>query len=63
MWCLRKVLSRCARNNKKDKTPSINPKLNKEIILQSPNLLRDYQTEFLKLEEFMQVDFFLVMVI
>jgi len=33
---------------KKDKTPSINPKLNKEIILQSPNLLRDYQTEFSK---------------
>ena len=33
---------------KKDKTPSINPKLNKEIILQSPNLLRDHQTEFSK---------------
>ena len=33
---------------KKDKTPSINPKLNKQIILQSPNLLRDHQTEFSK---------------
>ena len=33
---------------KKDKTPSINPKLNKEIILQSPNLLRNHQTEFSK---------------
>ena len=33
---------------KKDKTPSINPRLNKEIILQSPNLLRDHQTEFSK---------------
>jgi len=33
---------------KKDTTPSINPKLNKEIILQSPNLLRDHQTEFSK---------------
>jgi len=33
---------------KQDKTSSISPKLNKEIILQSPNVLRDHQSEFSK---------------
>ena len=33
---------------KKDKTPALDPKLTKEIIIQSPKVLRDNQSEFAK---------------
>jgi hypothetical protein len=46
---------------KKEKTLNSDPKLTKEIIIQSPSILRKINLNFLKLEEFMQVDYFLKM--
>ena len=48
MWSLWQVFSRCLEIIKKDKTSLTEPKLTKEVILQSPEILRNSQSEFSK---------------
>ena len=48
---------------KKEKTPKSNPKLSKDILVSSPSVLRQNQSEFAKLVVFMLVDYFHLMAI
>ena len=43
---------------KKDKTPKLNPKLSKEVLINSPSVLRKTNLNLQKLVVFMRVDYF-----